>query len=91
MASRSQKANARVDLWLKNVAPSTELRKWFNHDPERWEEFKQRYFDELSDATEAIEAIRLKIKDGAVTFVFGSEEQRFNNAVALREYIDAGA
>lgn len=86
-----KKEDARVDLWLKDVAPSTELRKWFNHDPARWEEFKQRYFDELSETSEAIEEIRLKIKDGTVTFVFRSKEERFNYAVALREYIGAGA
>jgi len=69
-----KKEDARVDLWLKDVAPSTELRKWFNHDPARWEEFKQRYFDELSEASEAIEEIRLKIKESTVTFVFGSKK-----------------
>lgn len=82
-----KKEDARGDLWLKDVAPSRELRKWFNHDPSRWDEFKSRYFEELSGATEAIDVIRQKTRAGTVTFVFGSKEEEFNNAVALSEYI----
>ncbi len=78
---------ARIDLWLRDVAPSTQLRKWFSHDPERWNEFKIRYHEELRGQSEALDLIREKVRAGQVTFVFGSREVKFNNAVALREFL----
>lgn len=81
------KADAKIDLWAKEVAPSTELRRWFDHDPDRWAEFKRRYFAELADREDALTPIREHVRAGPVTFVFGSRETRFNNAVALREYV----
>lgn len=80
---------AKVDLWTKDVAPSPELRKWFDHEPGRWEEFKRRYFEELRGHDEAIEPIDDRLRRGPVTFVFASRESRYNNAVALKEYLDA--
>ncbi len=82
------KADVRIDLWSKETAPSTELRRWFNHDPDRWPEFKRRYFEELDGRREEIEAILERVRAGRVTFVFGSREARFNNAVALKEYVE---
>lgn len=79
---------ARFDLWARDVAPSTSLRKWFDHDPERWEEFKVRYFAELDARSGAVALIRRRLRHGRVTFVFASKEERFNNAVALKEYLE---
>jgi uncharacterized protein YeaO (DUF488 family) len=82
------KQKAKIDLWAKDAAPSTELRRWFGHDPERWAEFKRRYFEELGAWEDAVEPIRARVRAGRVTFVFASREPRFNNAVALKEYLD---
>ena len=81
------KQDAKIDLWLKEAAPSTELRRWFDHEPSRWPEFKRRYFKELRDRDEALEPILERARAGHVTFVFGSKETQFNNAVALKEYL----
>ena len=82
------KEKARVDLWLKDAAPSTELRKWFNHDPSKWEEFKSRYFAELDANPEALEPILEIHKNETVTFVFASKEETYNNSAALIEYLE---
>lgn len=81
------KDKAKVDFWLKDVAPSTELRKWFNHDRDKWKEFKNQYYAELNQKSEAIKPI-LDLKGKDITFVFGSKEEQFNNAQALKEYVD---
>ena len=81
------KKDARVDLWLKDAAPSTELRRWFGHDEEKWIEFRRRYFEELEGRAAAIEPVLERARDGAVTFVFASRETRYNNAVALKEFV----
>jgi uncharacterized protein YeaO (DUF488 family) len=81
-----KKERAEVDLWLKEIAPSDSLRKWYGHDPDRWREFKKRYFEELKDKRRLLEHIE-KHK-GTVTLLFGSKEPRLNNAEALRIYIE---
>jgi uncharacterized protein YeaO (DUF488 family) len=81
---------ARIDHWLKDVAPSTGLRKWFDHDPQKWDGFRERYFAELDQHEDAVAVLRELLGAGPVTFVFGSKETRFNNAVALREYLLGG-
>ena len=81
------KDKARVDLWLKEAAPSTELRKWFNHEPAKWAEFQQRYRQELALQPAAIERLGELIDNGPVTLLFGAKEERFNDAVALREFM----
>jgi uncharacterized protein YeaO (DUF488 family) len=78
----------RLDDWLKEAAPSSELRKWFDHDPAKWETFKARYFRELDQRSEAIERLLAKCRAGTVTLVFGAKETRYNNAVALKEYLE---
>lgn len=80
------KEKAKIDLWLKDIAPSDALRKWYHHDPEKWLEFKRRYFSELKDKKESLDLIENKAKKGTVTLLFGSKEERFNNAQALKEY-----
>lgn len=82
------KNGAKVDLWLKEIAPSDKLRKWFAHDPKKWIEFKQKYFKELNPNQERVDLIIKKAKGGNVTLLFGAKEERFNNAVALKEYVE---
>ena len=82
------KEKAKVDIWLKDAAPSTELRKWFSHDPEKWEEFKQRYYNELLQKERLLkDTVKVKLKEKS-TFVYASKEEEFNNAVALKEYVE---
>ncbi|MEK6224278.1 MAG: DUF488 domain-containing protein [Thermodesulfobacteriales bacterium] len=82
------KEKAKVDIWLKDAAPSTELRKWFSHDPEKWEEFKQRYYNELLQKERLLkDTVKVKLKE-KITFVYASKEEEFNNAVALKEYVE---
>jgi uncharacterized protein YeaO (DUF488 family) len=83
-----KKEDARIDEWIKEIAPSNELRKWFNHDPNRWDEFKNRFFAELRGERELIDGIIDMARKSRVTLLFGSKEERFNNAVALKEYLE---
>ena len=82
------KQDAQVDLWLKEVAPSPGLRTWFSHDRVKWKEFKARYFNELNQRKDTLHFIVTRMHEGNVTFVYASKEERFNNAVALKEYIE---
>ncbi len=82
------KENAGIDLWLKALAPSTPLRKWFGHDPEKWREFRQRYIAELDVHGEEIEQIRNMAKRRRVTLVYGARDTAHNDAVVLLEYIE---
>ena len=78
-----------LDLWLKDVAPSPELRRWFGHDPGRWEEFRRRYFAEMRERRDLVKALREKIREkGTVTFVFAARNEEQNNAVALRDFLE---
>jgi len=84
-----KKENAHINEWIKELAPSTELRKWFNHDPEKWGEFRKRFFSELQGKQDAVDVIVNAARKGPVTLLFGSKEERYNNATALKEYIEA--
>ena len=77
------KERANVDLWLKDIAPSEELRKWFSHDPAKWDEFKQRYFQELDHKKELVSIIIQKVREGKVTLLYAAKEEKFNNGMAL--------
>ncbi len=81
------KAKLRVHAWLKEVGPSTELRKWFGHDPEKWTEFRRRYFRELRSRREAWQPILSAARRGTVTLVYSSHDTEHNNAVALQEFL----
>ncbi|HDS45589.1 MAG TPA: DUF488 domain-containing protein [Methanomicrobia archaeon] len=81
------KDKASVDLWLKDIAPSTELRKWFAHKEERWDEFKKRYFGELEGKHELLDAIREESVKGSVTLLYSAKNDTLNNAMALVSYI----
>lgn len=83
-----KKTELHLDDWLKDVAPSTELRKWFSHDPAKWERFRIKYFAELDRAPEASEPIRQAARKGTVTLLYSSHDAEHNNAVALKEYIE---
>ncbi len=83
-----RKDAAQIDLWLKDIAPNDGLRKWFAHDPSKWLEFKKRYFAELQDGKELLAQIRDHAKQGAVTLLFSAKEEKYNNAVALKEYLE---
>jgi len=82
-----RKEKAGVALWLKEIGPSDELRKWFSHDPDKWAEFKERFFEELDRKKDLVQMIVEKSREGDVTLLFGSKEERYNNAQALREYL----
>jgi uncharacterized protein YeaO (DUF488 family) len=81
------KEKLRVDAWLKEAGPSTELRKWFSHDPDKWSQFRARYFRELDSAPEAWRPIMSAARRGTVTLIYSSHDEQHNNAVALREYL----
>lgn len=83
-----KKKYARIDEWFKEVAPTTGLRKWFGHDPSRWEEFKKRYFRELDNHRERVQQLVRESKKRTVTLLFGAKDTEHNNAVALKEYLE---
>ena len=85
------KENAHVDFWAKEVAPSTELRKWFAHDPAKWLGFRERYIAELDANRMAIDSLLARLGDGNVlTLLYAAHETQYNNAVLLREYLKRG-
>lgn len=83
-----RKEDLRIDGWLRNVAPSAELRKWFAHDPGKWNEFKRRYFLELDANPEAWRSLLEAAEGGNVTLLFSARDAEHNNAVALKEYLE---
>ncbi|HEU4634373.1 MAG TPA: DUF488 domain-containing protein [Flavisolibacter sp.] len=82
------KQKASVDIWLKEIAPSTELRKWFHHDPEKWKEFKKRYRQELKSKGEQIKVLKRELKTGTLTLVYGAKDEEHNEALVLRELLN---
>ncbi|MHB8104461.1 MAG: DUF488 domain-containing protein [Dehalococcoidales bacterium] len=83
------KERARVDVWLKDIAPSPELRVWYSHDLAKWEEFQNRYFDELKSKTDVTGLLKQKAKEGTVTFVFAASDEQHNSALVLKTFIEA--
>ncbi|RMD60885.1 DUF488 domain-containing protein [Candidatus Parcubacteria bacterium] len=81
------KARVHAHLWLKEVAPSTALRKWFSHDRVRWEAFKSRYFEELEANPQAVERLLHQAAKGTVTLLYSAKDPACNQAVALREFL----
>jgi uncharacterized protein YeaO (DUF488 family) len=83
------KEKAKVDLWLKDIAPSNELRKWYHNNFDQWDEFKKKYKKELEDNKAAFDELKKVIKQNkVVTFVYSSKEEKYNNAAALKEFLD---
>ena len=83
------KKRLRADVWLKNVAPSTELRNWFKHDPSRWKRFKERYFFELDRNIEGVATLIAAVEKGPATLLYSAKDTECNQAVALKEYLSA--
>ena len=81
------KERAAVDLWLKDVSPSAELRKWFGHDPARWEQFQGRYRRELQRQKDAVQLLKQKVKEGTVTLVYAARDEKHNGALALKSFL----
>jgi uncharacterized protein YeaO (DUF488 family) len=84
-------AKARLDLWLRDIAPSDELRHWFGHDPKRWPEFKRRYRAELKGRSDELKPIRDALGKGKVTLLFAAKDEAHNNAVVLKEIVGRSA
>jgi uncharacterized protein YeaO (DUF488 family) len=83
------KEQAAVDVWFKEVAPSTELRRWFGHDPAKWNEFRRRYRAELRQRPAELKRLRGLVEEGPVTFVYGSRETEHNAATVLKEFLES--
>jgi uncharacterized protein YeaO (DUF488 family) len=82
------KERAAVNLWLKDVAPSTELRKWFGHDPAKWEQFQVRYRKELGEKKEALKLLREQSNEHTVTLVYGARDEEHNEALVLKKVLE---
>jgi len=88
-----RKDDLKLDLWLRELAPSNELRKWFGHDPRRWEEFRRRYRSELRrpERQEPLHELLALARKGPVTLLYGARDEEHNEAVALREFLEDSA
>ncbi len=84
------KENARIDGWLKDLAPSHDLRRRFRHDPEQWDDFLAAYFEELDAQPEAVADLRREAAKGPVTLIYAARDEQINNAVALKVYLQSG-
>lgn len=82
------KRKASIDLWLKEIAPSTELRKWFGHDPKKWRNFRGRYQTELKRHPDQLQLIKNKAKEGTVTLIYGARDQEHNEAAVLKQFLE---
>jgi uncharacterized protein YeaO (DUF488 family) len=82
------KERASIDLWLKDIAPTAKLRKWFGHDPGKWKEFRKRYNEELKKNTDLVEIIKKRLKKGTVTLVYGAKDEEHNEALVLKKWLD---
>jgi len=81
------KENAKLDLWLPDIGPSTKLRQWFNHDPERWGEFQRRYHGELKEKKELVGELKGRAKKGKLTLLYSAKDEAHNQAVALQKFL----
>lgn len=82
------KEKAAVDLWLKEIAPSTELRKWFDHDPEKWKRFRSRYETEIRHNDDLIKVLKDKARQGTITLVYGARDGKHNEALVLKHFLE---
>jgi uncharacterized protein YeaO (DUF488 family) len=82
------KKKASVDLWLKDIAPSTELRKWFAHDPDKWKRFRARYQTEIRNNHDLIKALKRKAREGTITLIYGARDQKHNEALVLKQFLE---
>ncbi|HEY7182833.1 MAG TPA: DUF488 family protein [Blastocatellia bacterium] len=84
------KAQAKLDIWLKDVAPSAELRKWFGHDPDKWIEFRQRYRKELKEKADLIKLLKRKAREGTITLIYAARDEEHNGALVLKQLLQKG-
>src|SRR5262245_14878417 len=84
------KEQAKLDLWLKDVAPSAELRKWFGHDPDRWVEFRQQYLKELRQKADLIKLLKRKAREGTITLIYAARDEAHNSALVLKQLLQRG-
>lgn len=84
-----RKSEARFDLWMKEIAPENRLRKWFSHDPEKWEEFRKRYLKELEQKEEYVQELLGKARENNLTLLYAAKDETFNNATVLKEYLES--
>ncbi|SRR5579883_1510352 len=82
-----RKSDAAIDRWVKDIAPSTDLRRWFGHDPARWDEFQRRYGEELSKDADLLNELRAIAKKGTLTLVYSARDEMHNHAVVLRDVL----
>jgi uncharacterized protein YeaO (DUF488 family) len=82
------KEKASLDLWLKDIAPSADLRAWYGHEPEKWSEFRRRYLQEIKENPEAVDELRRRLKQGRVTFVFAARDEEHSSARVLKDYLE---
>jgi uncharacterized protein YeaO (DUF488 family) len=82
------KERASIDLWLKEVAPSTELRKWFGHDPKRWKEFRERYLAELKGKRGPIDLLQQRAQEGTISLIYAAKDEEHNGAVVLKGFLE---
>lgn len=82
------KEKAEIDEWFKDVAPSQTLRKWYGHDPKKWESFRRRYLGELRGNPDEVGRLRARVKEGPVTFVYAAKDERRNSALVLKDYLE---
>ena len=82
-----KKVNAAIDQWAKDISPSTALRKWFGHDPARWQEFRRRYAREVHNHVHQLDKLRALARQGPITLVFSAHDELHNDAVALRDFL----
>ena len=81
------KTEARIDAWLKDIAPSPDLRRWFGHDPNKWSEFRRRYEDELEKNLRAVDELRKRIDQSTATLLYGARDNEHNHAIVLKDFI----
>jgi uncharacterized protein YeaO (DUF488 family) len=84
------KEKASVDLWLKEIAPSTELRKWFGHDPDKWKRFRGRYETEIKHKDDLIKMLKRKAREGTITLIYAARDEKHNEALVLKQFLQRG-
>lgn len=84
------KQRVKIDLWLKDVAPSAELRRWFGHDPDKWDEFRRRYQKELKDKSDLLKLLKRKAESGAITLIYAARDEEHNGALVLKGFLEKG-
>src|SRR5688572_14866339 len=82
------KEKAHVDLWIKEIAPSTELRKWFGHDPKKWKNFRRRYETEIRHKEDLMKVLKQKAREGTITLIYGARDEKHNEALVLRQFLE---